>query len=305
MPMNAQNRTPRQQPVRRTGMPPRPDPAALRGSHLPRAQAPQRPAPWAPGQQPLVGKVHAPLSKAVVPRRRRGRWLTHGVPTVLAGVFGLGSFLTLGVSSLVGGAGLLAPLLAGLGIAVVVGGGSAFLLRNRGPRPVRLGRDGATEIPTGTRTMLEKIVKDSRQQRRRLQRMQRRARGSAVSQILHRAETLLARIDALLGSAAIQSRRASDGDVMLLEGMADRYVPELVDALEDTVGFLAPTTTEDARARAIENLHSIDEQLVVLGESIDRVENDIIAGVTRSLDVHSEFLRARFSDSASDPFIDR
>lgn len=285
-------------------MPPRPDASARRGSHLPRPQAPQRPAPWAPGQQPLVGKVHAPRSKAVVPRRRRGRWLTHGVPAVLAGVVGLGSFLTLGVSSLVGGAGLLAPLLAGLGIAVVVGGGSALLLRNRGPHPVRLGRSAA-EIPAATRTMLEKIVKDSRQQRRRLQRMQRRARGSAVSQILHRAETLLARIDALLGSPAIQSRRASDADVMLLEGMADRYVPDLVDALEDTVGFLAPTTTEEARTRAIENLHSIDEQLSVLGESIDRVEHDIIAGVTRSLDVHSEFLRARFSDSASDPFIDR
>ncbi|WP_245851198.1 hypothetical protein [Brachybacterium vulturis] len=300
--MNAQNRPPRQQPVRRTGMPPRPDPSARRGSGIPRA--PRRAAPWAPGQRPLEGKVHAPFSTTVVPRRRRGRWLTHGVPTVLAGVVGLSSFITLGVSSLVGGAGLLGPLLAGLGIAAVVGGGSAFLLRNRAPRPVRLGRS-TTEIPAATRTMLEKVVKDSRQQRRRLQRMQRRARGSTVSQILHRAETLLLRIDALLDSAAIQSRRASDADVMLLEGMADRYVPDLVDALEDTVGFLDPTTTEGARERAIENLHSIDEQLTVLAGSIDRLENDIVAGVSRSLDVHSEFLRARFPEPSSDPFIDR
>src|SRR5699024_12530347 len=68
-----------------------------------------------------------------------------------------------------------------------VGGGSAFLLRNREPRPVRLGR-GDTEIPAATRTMLEKVVRDSRQQRRRVQRVQRRARGSAVSQILQRAD---------------------------------------------------------------------------------------------------------------------
>src|SRR5699024_1836402 len=94
--------------------------------------------------------------------------------------------------------------------------------------------------------------------------------------------------------------RASDADVMLLEGMVDRYVPDLVGALEDTLGFLAPTTTPDARARAIENLHSIDEQLSVLGESIDRLEKDIVAGVSRNLDVHSEFLRARFPDSADD-----
>lgn len=304
MSMNAQNPAPQQQPARRDGLPPRSDASARRSGPLPRPVAPQRPAPWAPGQRPLVGKVHSPRSTAVVPRRRRGRWLTHGVPSVLAGVVGIGSFVTLGVSSLLGGAGLLAPLLAGLGIAAVVGGGSAFLLRNREPRPVRLGR-GETEIPAATRTMLEKVVRDSRQQRRRVQRMQRRARGSAVSQILQRAETLLLRIDALLGSAAIQSRRASDAEVMLLEGMADRYVPDLISALEDTVGFLTPTTTGQARERAIENLHSIDQQLSVLGESIDRLENDIVAGVSRNLDVHSEFLRARFPDSADDSFIDR
>lgn len=300
MPQNSQNRSPRQQPVRRMVMPPRPDPAARRGAAPLRPPAPRRGAPWASGQTPLVGKVHAPSSRAVVPRRRRGRWLTHGVPSVLATVVGIGSFLTLGVSSLVGGAGLLGPLLAGLGIAAVVGGGSAYLLRNRSPRPVRLGRSDA-EIPAGTRAMLEKIVKDSRQQRRRLQRMQKRARGSALTQILQRAELLLQRIDALLSSPAIQSRRASDDDVMLLEGMADRYVPELVDALEDTVGFLAPTTTAEARERAIENLHSIDEQLGVLAGSLDRLERDTVAGVTRSLDVHSEFLRARLASGHTDP----
>src|SRR5699024_3416409 len=148
-------------------------------------------------------------------------------------------------------------------------------------------------------------VKDSRQQRRRVQRMQRRARGSTVSQILQRAETLLLRSDALLGSAAIQSRRASDADVMRLEGLAERDVPDLVRPLEDTVGVLSPTCTGQARERAIENLHSSDQQLSVLGESIDRLENDIVAGVSRNLDVHSEFLRARFPDSANDSFIDR
>ena len=262
------------------------------------------PTAWPPDRSPLEGTIHSPRSKAMMPPRRRGRWLTVGVPAVLAAALGISSFLVLGVSSLVGGAGLLSPLLAGLGVAAVVGGGTGYLLRNRRPQPVRLGRSAA-EIPAGTRTMLEKIVKDSRVQRRRIQRMQRRARGSAVTQILQRAETLLLRIDTLLGSPVLQSRRASDTDVMMLEGMADRYVPELVDALEDTVGFLAPTTTEAARARAIENLHSIEEQLVVLGDRLDRLENDVVSGVTRSLDVHSEFLRTRFTDSAEDPLLDR
>ena len=299
--MNAQNRPSRQQQPLRRGAPSRRGPGGPRGTGAPWATTSTS---WRTGRDPLEGTIHAPRSQAISAPRRRGRWLTTGVPVVLAGMLGISSFILLGVSSLMGGAGLLEPLLAGLGIAAVTGGGAAILLRNRRPRPVRLGRP-SPEVPAGTRAMFEKIVKDSRQQSRRLQRMQRRARGPAVKQILHRAETLLLRIDTLLGSPGLQTRRASDADVMLLEGMADRYVPDLVDALENTVGFLAPTTTEEARARAIQNLHSIDEQLVVLGGSLDQLENDLVGGVTRSLDVHSEFLRARFSEPSADPLFDR
>ena len=88
---------------------------------------------------------------------------------------------------------------------------------------------------------------------------------------------------------------------MALEGMADRYIPDLVDALESTVGFLSPSTPEAARDKAIANLESIDQQLDVLSEGIDRIENDIVSGVTRSLEVHSEFLRNRFADDRRDP----
>ncbi|WP_444585965.1 hypothetical protein [Brachybacterium sp. AOP43-C2-M15] len=225
------------------------------------------------------------------------------MPAVLGATLGISSFLVLGVSSLIGGAGLLAPLAAGLGIAVVTGGGTGLLLRNRAPQPPRLGRS-ATEIPTATRSMLEKILRDTRLQRRRLHRMRRRTRGRALAEILNRAETMLLRIDALLGAGSIQSRRASDGDVMMLEGMAERYIPELIDALESTVGFLDPSTAEDARDRAIANLESIDEQLAVLDGRLDRLEDDVISGVTRSLDVHAEFLRARFADERRDTFLD-
>lgn len=235
----------------------------------------------------------------MVPRRRRGRWLTVGVPTVLAGTAGIGAFLILGVSSLIGGAGLLSPLLAGLGIAAVVGGGSGFLLRNRPPKPVRLGR-GTTEIPAATRTLLEKMVKDSRDQRRRVHRLRRHSPGQAVTQALNHAESLLLRIDALLDSAGLQSRRASDDDVMLLEGMAERYIPELVDALEGTISSLSPAAGS-SREQAATNLRRIDEQLSVLGTRLDRVEHDVVAGVTRSLDVHSEFLRARFPEEHQGP----
>lgn len=272
--------------------------------------APQPPVPgptppsFTPLRAPLEGTVHAPRSRAVAAPRRRGRWLTVGVPAVLAGALGISSFLVLGVSALVGGASLLGPLLAGLGIAAVTGGGAHLLLRGKRPRPVKIGHPAA-EIPTGTRTALEKIVRDSRRQQRRVQAMQRRARGTTVVEILRRAESLLLRVDALLDTATVQSRRASDPDVMLLDGMAERYVPELVDALEGTVGFLGPTTTPEARERAIANLHAIDAQLDVLARRLDRLENEIVTGVTRTLDVHSEFLRTRFAEPGADPFLDR
>ena len=264
-----------------------------------RAPAPPAPGSWAAGTAPLEGTVHAPRSRAVSVPRRRGRWLTVGVPVVLAGAFGIGSFMVLGVSSLVGGAGLLTPFLAALGIAAVVGGGSGFLLRNRRPKPVRLGRT-AEEVSAGTRAMLEKIVKDSAHGRRRIHRMRRTVHGATERHLLDRAETLLLRVDALLGTAALQSRRASDPDVMLLEGMTERYVPELVGALEGTVGFLGGTSTQDTRARASENLQRIDEQLAVLDGRLDRLEREIVTGVSRSLDVHSEFLRARFAEQPAE-----
>lgn len=303
--MNAHQRLPRDHPARRAGAPSRPGVGASRNKgNAWNAPSGRRPGAGT-GQGPLEGKIHSPYSKAVSVPRRRGRWLTVGVPSVLGGGLGIGSFLLLGVSSLIGGAGLLTPLIAGLGVALVVGGGTGLLLRNRAPQAVRLNRATVGEIPAATRATLEKIVKDSRSQRRRLHRLRRRAASPAVRTILHRTETLLLRIDALLGSASLQSRRASDADVMLLEGMADRYIPELVDALENTVGFLSPTTTEGARDQAVANLESIDEQLKVLGEGIDRVENTLVTGVTRSLDVHSEFLRARFGEGPDDPFTDR
>src|SRR5699024_1310233 len=127
----------------------------------------------------------------------------------------------------------------GLGIGIVVGGGTGLLLRNRRPGPVRLGR-AAGEMPGGTRALLEKIVRSTKHQRRRLAGMRRRAPGPVVAPVLDRAESLLHRVNALVGSASLQSRRPCDDDMLMLEGMADRYVPDLVGALEDTIGFLTP-----------------------------------------------------------------
>src|SRR5699024_2234687 len=126
----------------------------------------------------------------------------------------------------------------------------------------------------------------------------------SVRPVLDRADSLLQRINAVVATESLQARRPSDGDVMVLEGMATRYIPDLVSALEDTAGFLT-SFQGTPRDRAIANLQRIDEQLVVLDEGVERIEDDVVADVTRSLDVHSEFLSKRVADRHRDPPIDR
>src|SRR5699024_10172440 len=104
----------------------------------------------------------------------------------------------------------------------------------------------------------------------------------------------------LMGSTTLQSRRPSDADVMVLEGMAARYIPDLVSALEDTVVFLAPSTRA-ARDKAFANLESIDQQLQALGQDTERIENDVHAGGTRPPALHSEFLNDRLATQHRSP----
>ncbi|MEE1650307.1 hypothetical protein V1260_05825 [Brachybacterium sp. J144] len=251
---------------------------------------------------PLEGTIHAPRTRAVARPRRRGRWLTVGVPVVLGGSLGVSAFMVLGVAALIGGAGLVGPALAGLGIAGVIGGGTHLLVRNRGPRRT-LQVAASASMPTGTRTALEAILRTSRTQQRRITKVRRQVRHPAVRELTDRADLLLRRIGALLATESMQSRRPSDDDVMLLEGMAERYIPDLVEALENTAGFLA-TDREEAAARAQANLRSVESQLASLDAALDRVEDDLIAHVTRSLDVHSAFLDQRLASRSADPLLD-
>ncbi|MGY5765019.1 hypothetical protein ACXET9_07460 [Brachybacterium sp. DNPG3] len=264
------------------------------------------PAPAAPAAAPrparaLEGRLLSPGSRRLAVRRRRGRWLTVGVPVTLGGGLGISTFVVLGVASLVGGAGLLIPLAAGLGVGALVGGGTGFLLRERRPAPARLdaAQSAGLEIREGTRRTLTGVVRSTRTLRRRLTRLRRRARrGTGLAAVVRRAEALLEQIDALASTAALQARRASDDDLLLVEGMASRYVPDLVRALEDTVPMLQLSSGR-SHEQAAANLASIDEQLATLGARLDRVEDDLVAGVTRSLDVHAEFLRTRLAEPTS------
>ena len=103
------------------------------------------------------------------------------------------------------------------------------------------------------------------------------------------------RIDALMRTEVVQSRRPYDEDVMLLEGMSTRYVPELLGAVEDNLAFLS-SLTPGSQDQALQNLQVIDEQLAALNDGVDRIESELVGGAARSLNVQREFLRARLGE---------
>ncbi|MGP5260707.1 hypothetical protein ACTXMW_12050 [Brachybacterium paraconglomeratum] len=253
---------------------------------------------WGPKQTALEGTVRGPASREV--SAARPSWLVRlGAPVVLGGLAGLAALLV------VLGTGLGGPVLA-LGAAVGVG---AVALGGVGVA-VNRPRSGSAERPVidasvagGTREVLERILEADAATRDRVAQLRPQASAAPATQVLDDVDALLTRIDALVGAEQLQQMRPSAGEVTMLEGIATRYVPDLVDAAADIISFLR-TFAGSAREEALANLASIDRQLDVLAEGVERIESDLVGGVSRSLEVHSEFLRQRFADQHLDPIID-
>ncbi|MGP5056512.1 hypothetical protein ACTXJ3_15700 [Brachybacterium paraconglomeratum] len=253
---------------------------------------------WGPRQTALEGTVHGPASREV--SAPRPSWLLRlGAPVVLGALAGLATLMV------VLGAGLGGPVLAlgaGAGVGVLaLGGVGAAVNRPRRARHSRPVLDAS--VSDGTREVLERILAADETTRARVTELRPQASAAAAAAVLDDVDSLLTRIDALVGAEQLQGMRPSAGEVTMLEGIATRYVPDLVDAAADILGFLR-TFAGSAREEALENLAAIDRQLAVLAEGVERIESDLVGGVSHSLEVHSEFLRQRFADQHLDPIID-
>ncbi|ATG50493.1 hypothetical protein CFK38_02355 [Brachybacterium vulturis] len=254
---------------------------------------------WGPLRTPLQGTVHSPASKAVG-RPRRSPLVRFGAPVLLGG---LAAVLTLVVGLGTGLAGPLLALAAAAGVGVVTLGGSGALLnaprRHQAERPVL-----DASVPDSTRAVLSTILEADATTREQLAQLRPQASSTpSAASVLEDVDALVTRIDALVATEQLQSLRPSAGEVTMLEGIACRYVPDLVGAASDTIGFLQ-TFEGSARQEALENLESIGRQLNVLEEGVEQIEADLVGGVSRSLEVHAEFLRARFADQHLNPIID-
>jgi len=273
-------------------------PAAPGDQDLPWKATAERRDLWGPRETALEGTVHRPASREV--SLPRPSWLVRlGAPVVLGGLAGLAALMVV-LGTGLGGPVLALGAAAGVGVLTLGGVGLAVNRPRTSPaqRPVL-----DASVPGGTREVLERILAADESTRARVRELRPQAAAAPAAQVLDDVDSLLTRIDALVGAEQLQSMRPSSGEVTMLEGMATRYVPDLVDAAADILGFLR-TFAGSAREEALENLASIDRQLEVLAEGVERIESDLVGGVSRSLEVHSEFLRQRFADQHLDPIID-
>lgn len=272
-----------------------PHPVAPGDVDLPWKATAERRNLWGPVDKPLEGTVHSPGSTG----SGRFRLFSVAVPVLTGGLVAVAA-LVLGLGTAI--VGPLAALGIAAGAGVLAAGGSGMAVRALRPgNPLQV--TAPAEVSEATAEMLEEIQRATDRTRSRTAQLRPRATDPKAGLVLEHVESLLRRIDALARSETVRAQRPHAGEITMLEGMATRYLPELVDAAEDTIGFLA-TFAGSARQEALENLEGIDSQLLVLGEGLEQIESDIVAGVSRTLDVHAEFLRTRFADQHLDPLID-
>lgn len=256
---------------------------------------------------PLAGsgglqRRDAAMSGTIVrsPARTPGAGLlTVGLPVLSGGLAGATS-LVLGLGNLF--AGPLDVAAVAVGVGALMAGGVGLLMRALRPKPSLLVTAGE-EISEQTRTMLEGIMEALAASSERVRTLRGRSPDPAAAPVLTDLDALLGRIAALVNSETIQSRAPYDGELLMLESIAVRSVPELLDAIADNIRFLA-SFAGTARTEALANLETIDQQIDVLAEGVERIEHDIVQGLSRSLKVHSEFLRSRFADRDLTSIID-
>ncbi|WP_193105512.1 hypothetical protein [Brachybacterium sp. FME24] len=277
-----------------------PNPVAPGDVDLPWKATAERRSLWGPVQKPLEGTVHGPTSSDVG-RRRSGRsaLFSVGVPLLTGGLVAV-ACLVLGLGTAIVGPLAAFGIAAGAGVLAAGGSGAAVRALTSPQTPQVTASTGESET---TAAMLADIQGATARSRARTTELRRTASEPTVGLTLEHLDSLARRIDALAESETLRAQRPFESEVTLLEGIATRYIPELLDSVEDITGFLA-TFAGSARREALANLEDIDQQLAVLAEGVERIESDLVAGVSHSLEVHAEFLRTRFADQHLNPIID-
>lgn len=182
------------------------------------------------------------------------------------------------------------PLIAG-GLGLMIGGGGAALAipAKPDPEPTDAERVAAAlnEIRAGAIAQGERV----------------RAlgsplwRGSTSETGAAAKKCLMAACEQLHGVASLPdiiARSHVDGDILLLRAIATETLPNVVGlAVENDRMY--PSASPDARAEIASLTEGIGDQARILSEAVGRIESDVVAGTSRDIRQHLEYVRARFA----------
>lgn len=206
-------------------------------------------------------------------------------------------------SAVLAGAGLIlglhiVPLLA-LPIAAVTGLGIGLLAAPT--RPSELARLGI--MPTSTGQALDAAAESATAMRKAMRGLSGRQFWGST-QLDEDLLALCGSVEELSGQPALRSRTQTDGDVHTLFTVATDYLPTIVNLAIENDRMYASFRSGKPRAEIQRNIDGLHAQTRVLGEVIERIESDVVRGVSRDAEQHAEFLRMRFAQTGAPDLLD-
>lgn len=183
-----------------------------------------------------------------------------------------------------------APLIAA-GIGVVIGGGGAALAMpaKPDPEPTDAERVAASlnEIRAGAIAQGERI-------RGLRSAMWRGPAGETGAEAKGRLMAVCEKLHGVASLPDIASRAHVDGDLLLLHAIATETLPNVVSLAAEN-DRMYPSASSEARIEIAALAEGIGEQARILSEAVGRIESDVVAGTSRDIRQHLEYVRARFA----------
>jgi hypothetical protein len=180
------------------------------------------------------------------------------------------------------------PLIAG-GLGIVIGGGGAALAIPAKPDPEPT---DAERIAASLDEIRVRAVTEGERIRGLRSPLWREGETGASAK-----RRLMAACEQLHGVASlpdIVARTHVDGDILLLHAIATETLPNVIGlAVENDRMY--PSASPAARSEISALAEGIGEQARILAEAIGRIESDVVAGTSRDIRQHLEYVRARFA----------
>lgn len=187
----------------------------------------------------------------------------------------------------------------GLGIGVAAGAGWALLFTPLAPSNLEI----VTVNPVTVGDSLNAVSSRITAMEAAMRRLQSRPLWSN-SHVDEHINHLLGRLRSLTSIQEIRQRKQVDGDIHMLYLLGTDYLPTIVNHAIENDRMHSSFSGAKSRAQVEENVRSLEEQLVVLSEVLDRIETDIVKGKTLSIQEHAAFLKMRFEQSGTASVLD-